>query len=244
MRALTAAELLSVWENGSAFSAPRRALLLLGAACPETPAPELGRLSVGQRDDLLLQLRAAAFGSRIEATATCPHCSGKLEMVFDTENLRAAPAPATAAPLALEVDDHALTFRLPDSFDLVEIAASPDPARAESALLQRCVLAARAGPRVVSPEALPARVIDALAARLAEADPQADLRLALNCPDCDHRWEEPFDIVAFFWREIEAWAARLLGEIHALATAYGWSEAEIVALSPARRRLYLEMVHA
>lgn len=251
MRALTAAELLAVWENGAALSSPRRALLLLGTAHPEHAPAELARLPIGQRDDLLMQLRAAAFGEKLEATATCPHCGEKLEMAFNTEELRASPNNVggvpppredVATPLTLDHADHALTFRLPDSSDLIEISVHHDPATAESALLHRCVLSARRGERALSSAELPAPVIAALAAKLAEADPQADLRLALNCPACEHRWEESFDIVAFFWREIDAWAGRILREVHTLAAAYGWREAEIVALSPARRRLYLEMV--
>ena len=54
----------------------------------------------------------------------------------------------------------------------------------------------------------------------------------------------PFDIVSFFWREIEEFAIRTLREIHALARAYGWAEDQILALSPTRRRCYLEMVGA
>ena len=252
MHALTAAELLAVWENGSALSSPRRALLILGAAAPETPPAELGRLSIGRRDDLLLQLRAAAFGPHLEATATCPHCGEKLEMAFNTDELRSLspanvgsvvpPRTDVTAPLTLECDDHSLTFRLPDSFDLVEITTGSDLAQAETALLRRCVLSARNGNHVLTPDQLPAPVVTALAARLAEEDPQADLSLSLTCPACDHHWAESFDIVNFFWREIEAWSVRLLREVHTLAAAYGWSETEIVALSPARRRLYLEMI--
>jgi len=241
MRALTATELLNVWENGTALSAPRRALLLLGAASPDTAPELLGRLSIGQRDDLLLQLRAAAFGPRLEATATCPHCGEKLEMAFDTDELRSPAASPPDAPLTLEFAEHSLTFRLLDSFDLVEMVAGADLAQAELALLRRCVLSARSGPRELSPDELPAPVVTALNARLAEVDPQADVRLSLACPACHHHWEESFDIVTFFWRELEAWAPRILCEVHTLAGAYGWSEAEIVALSPARRRLYLEL---
>lgn len=244
MRALTATDLLSVWESGTAMSAPRRALLLLGAAAPDATPEELGRLPVGQRDDLLLRLRAAAFGPRVEATAACPQCGEKLEMVFNTDDLRASGASGSCAPLTLEFEDHLLTFRLPDSFDLVELTALPDLAQAESALLCRCVLSARSGERILSPDEVPAPVVTALAARIAEADPQADVRLSLACPACDHRWEEPFDIVMFFWREIEAWAARILREVHTLAAAYGWSEVEVLALSPARRRRYLELAVA
>jgi hypothetical protein len=46
------------------------------------------------------------------------------------------------------------------------------------------------------------------------------------------------------WAEIEVRAKRLLLEVHLLATAYGWSEAEILSLNAQRREFYLEMVRA
>lgn len=242
MRALTAAELLRVWEHGTPLTPPRRALALLQAAAPEASIEQLGQLSVGQRDDLLLQVRAAAFGSQLEAIATCPHCHEQLEMSFSSDQLRAEPAPLVEAPLALACAGHELTFRLPNNFDLVEVSAASDLATAETLLLRRCILSARQGPHELNAAELPRPVIDALATRLAEADPQADLRLALACPACAHRWDETFDVVAFFWREIDAWAGRVLQDVHTLACAYGWTESEILALSPTRRRLYLERV--
>jgi hypothetical protein len=33
-------------------------------------------------------------------------------------------------------------------------------------------------------------------------------------------------------------------EVHALASHYGWTEPDVLALPPARRRAYLEMVGA
>ena len=58
------------------------------------------------------------------------------------------------------------------------------------------------------------------------------------------RWRAVFDIVTFFWSEIEAWACRILREVHILASAYGWCERDILALTSARRQFYLEMVQA
>ena len=43
------------------------------------------------------------------------------------------------------------------------------------------------------------------------------------------------DITAYLWSEVEDWAKRLLIEIHTLASAYGWREAELLALEPAQR---------
>jgi hypothetical protein len=79
---------------------------------------------------------------------------------------------------------------------------------------------------------------------LAEADPLADVQLAVSCPSCGTRQQVSFDILSFFWTEIEAWAWRILREVHTLASAYGWHEHDILALSPRRRQSYLEMVGA
>ena len=65
-----------------------------------------------------------------------------------------------------------------------------------------------------------------------------------DCPECDREWKESLDLTSFVWAEVESRARRLLVEVHPLASAYGWSEAETFALSEARRAIYLEMVRA
>lgn len=243
MHALTAAELLTVWERGGALSSPRRALLLLAAAWPETSVEALAHLPVGRRDELLLQLRAALFGPRLVAATSCASCGAELELAFLTEELLRSASPAAAtATLDLSVDGHELSLRVPEAGDLVALAELPDAAAAETALLERCVLSARHGERAVPARELPEPVVAALSSRLAEADPLAELRLALQCPACTDSWGENLDVVAYLWREIEAWAARLLRDVHVLAQAYGWSEREVLDLSPARRRHYVELV--
>jgi hypothetical protein len=77
---------------------------------------------------------------------------------------------------------------------------------------------------------------------MAEADALGDVQLALTCPQCGHEWQAPFDIASFLWTEINAWAHRTLQDVHELARAYGWREADILALSPWRRQVYLEMI--
>ena len=64
----------------------------------------------------------------------------------------------------------------------------------------------------------------------------------LSCPSCDHRWQMAFDILYFFWSEINAWASRIMQEVHVLARAYGWRENEILGMSPWRRQRYLKML--
>jgi hypothetical protein len=94
----------------------------------------------------------------------------------------------------------------------------------------------------VAVEQLSAEVLNKLAARMAECDPRAEALLALRCPVCGHTWQTIFDIVTFLWHEISTSAKRLLMEVHALASAYKWSEADILSISPARRQFYLNTV--
>ena len=255
MRALTPLDLLSVWERGEASPPSQRALLLLAAAHPDVDPERLARLSVGRRDAQLIALRGRLFGPGLLGVGTCPACGERVELTFDAAALGVAappdpdaepPAPAaeTSGPVAetLSAADHEVVFRAPDSEDLAAIAGSPDPVAARAALLARCILSVRRHGAGVSLDEAPSAVTDAVVERMAALDPQADVQLALTCPACDHAWSIAFDIVSFLWREIDAWAARALREVHVLASAYGWRESDILQLSPARRRAYIELI--
>ena len=86
--------------------------------------------------------------------------------------------------------------------------------------------------------------LQAIEERLAEADPLAEIRLHFDCPNCSASFDETLDLGDFVWAEIEREARRILQDVHLLASAYGWSESEILSLGPARRSVYLEMVLA
>jgi hypothetical protein len=239
MRPLSTAELLSVWERGQARPPVERALALLAAACPEETPDALARLSIGRRDAFLMTLREWTFGPRLVSLAACPDCGERLELDMAVADLRVPSTGPVPERLEMTVDGYEVSLRLPDSRDLEAIAGEADLPALRQRLLGRCLLAVRHRGKEAS---LPEALASAAVARLAEADPQADVQLSLSCPGCGCSWLAAFDIVTFFWREIEAWAARILREIHALARAYGWSEGEILALSPQRRQIYLQMV--
>jgi len=75
-----------------------------------------------------------------------------------------------------------------------------------------------------------------------KGEPQADIKNYLQCPNCCYRWNAIFDIATFLWAELNQWAEQMLYTIHRLAINYGWSESEILQLSPTRRQLYLGML--
>jgi len=234
MRLPTPAELLAVWERGQGQPPVQQALLLLAVAHPESPADDLLNLPIGRRDAALLTLREWLFGPQVEGAARCPACGQQLELSFSTTDIRCGPK--TMNELIVVVADRELRFRLPTSADLLAVANGAEPDTAQRALAAQCLLDEAAAP------VLALDTLNAIAARMAEADPQAEVQLALTCPDCGHHWMALFDIVGFLWSEINTWAQRMLREVHTLASAYGWREADILALSPLRRQRYLQLV--
>jgi hypothetical protein len=238
-RGLTPSELISVWESGDGPRPSRRILGMLSAAEPEATREALLALTPGARDAELVALREELFGGQLSGVTACPACAEQVELTFDTEDVR-MPA-ADAVPLALHVSGYDVAFRLPAVADLVAIEGMRDANAARDELLARCVVHAAHGGRDVEARALPEDVIDAIGARMSEADPQGDVTLDVVCPSCAHRWRDPFDIATFLWSELATAARHLLSEVHVLASAYGWSEADILRLSPVRRAAYLEM---
>lgn len=240
MRPMTPSRMLEAWEDASASHPVKRPLALLAAAC-ELPLDDLARLPIGSRDQLLLGLRQWAFGTRLECESVCPACGERLEFGLDAEGIR-LPASAGTERAVLSADGFEIAFRLPNSADLILCATGVDAQSAERRLLRSCVESACRAGLEVDADALPEPIVEAVGARFAELDPQADVQLALGCPACAHEWLAPFDIASFLWQELCDWSRRILEEIHSLASAYGWSETDILALSPARRAYYLERV--
>ncbi len=244
MRLLSASELLEAWERGLSQSLVQRALELLAAVYPQVSRACLLGLSIGRRDAELLALREELFGPEMAGVAVCPECGGRLDLRLNAFEMRSAYVPESETKLTFTMDGYELEFRHPNSEDLAVALAGNDASEASDRLLDRCLLAAQLDGVPVECDQLPGEVADAVSDRMAQADPMADVQLALSCPLCDHHWQAAFDIVSFLWREIENLAARLLREVHALASAYSWREKDILALSPARRQFYLASLGA
>lgn len=243
MRSPSTADLLTCWERGLSQSLVHRAVNLLVLACPEMTIEQAAGLNIGQRDRLLLILRERLFGSEMVSLATCPVCGDCLELKFHTSDVCSVSETEITPPLS--VDGYDVEYRLPTSQDLLEITYLPaeiPESPIKHQLLERCVLSALHQGQPIPAKKLPASVVEAIATAMSQADPQADIQLTLVCPACDHQWQALFDVVTFLWSEIHAWAKRVLQEVHRLASAYGWREADILAMSPQRRHLYLEMI--
>jgi hypothetical protein len=225
------ADLFDAWERALPLGPTGRALALASAATDRSD--DVAALPVGVRDGRLLDLYVELFGARLEALVNCPVCGADLELAVAADQLRAA-SPATDP--VLRVGGYRIRVRPPDSRDLAAVAGL-EPADARAALLRRCVSVAEG--RV---DDLPEPVVDAVEQAMLDADPLSEIRIRLTCEPCGHRWHAELDVTAFVWAQLDAWARRCAVEVHILARAYGWREADILAMSPYRRSLYLQLV--
>ncbi len=241
---LSEQDILSIWEYGLRQHPVERALTVLAVANPSLSRATLLASSVGQRDAALLTIREQVFGASFASYAECPQCRAALEFAFSANDIRAGAAPTMSdgQVLTFEHDGYTIQARLPGSADQLAIVACSDVASARALLLQRCIMSSAYQDAAIGVNELPENVIAALGETMVECDPQAEIRLKLVCPSCEHSWFAVFDILTFLWQEITTHARRSLRDVHILASAYGWSESEILALSGIRRRFYLEMV--
>ncbi len=233
MRTLTQVDTLALWESGRTLHPIDQGLLAVETAFPETGDESVADWPLGRRNRALAELHCTCFGPRLSGWTTCRECGEKLE--FDVDGRALLGTGAAAAGDAVAIGGR--TFRLPTSRDLARIAEKADAADAARALLGMCLVAGE-------PQDWSEAEIEAAGETMAAADPLAEVRLDFTCPVCGEVFEESLDLATFLWSELEARAKRLLLEVHTLARAYGWSEPEVLALSPARRQFYLEMVEA
>jgi hypothetical protein len=232
MRAPSETDLLKLWEDGQVRHPIDRALLLCAWARPDIAADRFAGLPLGVVNASLLNMRAALFGRRVELQVECEHCGELLEIPLDLAELTAGVSEQDGDA---EIDVDGFRFRLPASRDLAAIAYDLDADAATLRLLDACCVARPDG------DADMTDVLARVDERLEAADPLADPRLDVVCPACGQYMDAALDPGTLLWDDVQACARGVLGQVHALARAYGWTERDVLALSPRRRAAYLEM---
>ena len=233
--AATAAILLRAWESGAALAPLDRAPSLLHSLGAVATSVRTDELTVGQCDARLFELRRAMFGEMLEVVATCPACQTEVELTVALGDLQPPVREGPVAPLRVQADGYTLLCRIPSNEDLRALARHTGEVTLRD-LLGRCVLEASSP---VTPQELPEATVEAIVEALAESDPGARTALRVRCP-CGSEWVDELDIRDVVWNDLTEWVGRTLTEVHQLARAYGWSEAEILEMSGWRRRWYLE----
>jgi hypothetical protein len=245
MHPLSNQELLDLWDKGLDQGYIERAISILVMATPESEPGSLAMLSMGQRDELLIRLREMTFGPMFFGLTTCPGCNDHLEMSFLGSEIAPPENVSEKYPienLKLDVSGYEMIFRVPNSLDIISIYDVKDLSEARRLLLDLCIKSVKYGSVEIPTSQIPAEVLDSVVHSMGKTDPQGDIQISLSCGSCGHQWQMIFDILHFFWAEIDAFAHRIIHDVHGLASAYGWSESEILNMSPRRRKIYLDLV--
>jgi hypothetical protein len=233
-------EILRAWEAAAAANPLGRSAAVLREVLTDLPV-DAEALPVGRCDTLLLALRVGTFGSPLSGVSSCPECNSDVDVDVDVGSVLAClPTVETdyAADYLLEHRDYAVRFRLPTTADLLAATDADDPA---TRITERCVSSILRGGAASVLADLPPDVLADVSEHMAAADPAADIRLRVSCPECATEWSARLDIAAVFHTELTGAAWKIISEIDELASRYGWSEQQILALSPTRRRTYLEL---
>lgn len=229
-----AGRLLSAWEDAAEVPPlARTAVLAAHAGLADHPGAILDS-SVAVSAALAARLYGEVFGAVVDALASCPACGEMVEIPVPVGEFASWDAAGSAV-----VDGGAagpLVVRAPSQRDLAEVVTQ---ARPVIALMARCVRGQDGGE--VDVEALPDAVragIEDAADTLAGA---AAMTVRVQCPACAAPVRAPVDVTALLWEAVSAAAPAVLGEVAELAAAFGWSEVEVLAMRPARRRAYLAL---
>lgn len=224
-------EVLALWEATVGRDRWQRddALLGIAASVPR---------GLGARNLGLLALRNTIFNRQWPLLSACPACATECEFTVDgvalAEQLGAQPIEQCAT---LEWQGRSLVARAPTIDDLIAIAGEADSADAARALLARCLEGA-------DDLAIDGAAVEGLERHLEALDPAAMITFQLHCVGCAREWSSLLDVGEALTAELQRAAERTLIEVDALARAYGWTEAEVLQLSPVRRAAYLQLVEA
>jgi hypothetical protein len=197
---------------------------------------------------MLLAAYSSLHGPLQSGLFDCVGCGCAIEVALDLDALDAVMRPEDGA----EAIDQAVQFRfehgalsctcrVPDTHDHLAVLAysAPEPARRE--LMSRCISDLRRSGNEIDVDALTAAEAAAIGAALEARDPGAVVSVDVACPACGAAETCFLDPPAFMWRRLVSDAQRLLYEVHTLAAAYGWREADVLALPSRRRRRYLRL---
>ena len=239
-RTLTGEVELSILEAGrDRRSVPQRVTAVLTAALAElggaAAQPETVRaLSVADRQYLMRRLAVEIGIEESWIRATCPDCGAAFDIPVRHGELPVKPAGEGYPFVTVETSFGPVRFRVPDGADQEAVAGIPDPREARRALASRCAHQEEAP---LAGE-LSDEDLDRAEAALEEVAPEVVTRAQAACPDCGQAAEVHLDPYVCFG----AANSGLFLDVHALASAYHWSEREILALPSDRRRLYLSLV--
>lgn len=217
---------------------PERVTAVLDAALeslggePSTPE-RVRQLCVGDRQHLVRQLGVHLGQIGSWRTAECLDCDERFDLFVDLNTLPASQPQPGFPFVDVETGRGKRRFRVPNGGDQEAIAGVESLAEDEAvrALVRLCVIGEEIDDEFDTAD------LEAIDRALEDASPEVAQEIVAKCPACGRTNALQVDPYSF----LTTGPASLFSAVHTLASAYGWSEAEILALPRERRDLYLEL---
>ncbi len=193
----------------------------------------VAHLAVADRQFLVRQLSARLNPHPTWLTCACGRCEGQFDIAVREAELPCKPA-GPGYP-EMDLPELGVRVRVPTGADQEQVVDLDDAeaARQLFALLVRPLGPARrrSRPRSAALEQAVEAAIEAMA-------PEAATELEAQCPECGASQRVGLSPYLCLQRSAEA----VLDQVHALASAYHWSEESILALTLERRFAYLRRI--
>lgn len=197
---------------------------------------EIWSWTVPQRSQALIAVALASGEERLRSGTRCPHpqCGEIIELDVevsaflrreDARDFDWSPEPERIVRAALPTGA--------DQREWLDRGEVTLPA------MTRQLLRSIDGQAPADEWVVPESWVDGLATELAQRDPLTALELEARCPACGTTFTIEFDLEAQLLERLQARQEQTLRHIHELASAYHWSEDEIVQLPTWRRHYYL-----
>jgi len=202
-------------------------------------AGRIADLCVADRQFLMLRLAAMLGGEQMWLKVECAHCDSLFDVEVQRCDLPVKEAGQDFPIVTLRIEERKIDVRVPTGADQQRIGNSPEE-EAIQQLLQNCILSVNGSPPGMDfVENLSKSDIDAIDEALDEASPAVCDQLRVTCPECGREQHAELD----HYGPAGMNEHTFYDEVHTLASHYHWSEASILDLPQARRRLYLSMIN-
>lgn len=223
-------------------------LCLRGAGGQRLSGEDIWSWTVGGRLQGLLAVAQASLGPKILQTVPCGACGEHMEIEIEWA---AFGDDRDSLPFEWEPQDGVrLLMRVPTGRDQMELIGRgvEDWPEALAGLLRvdrdGNEEGNEEGDRPFESGLFESGWVESFSDRLAEADPMTVLFLQAPCPYCGEQKSQDLDLESLILSHLKGRQEAMLSEVHLLARHYHWTEDEILALPPWRRRRYLQMVGA